>query len=70
MYDRKGYPLSKDKTTFMPKSLQHIRLWTDFDENLNANIMKRIFFHKCPFFYVMEKFWDFLLLDFLTLLQP
>ena len=32
-YDLKGHPRSY-KTTFMPKSLQHIRLWTDFDENL------------------------------------
>ena len=28
----KGHPRSY-KTTFMPQSLQHISLWTDFDEN-------------------------------------
>ena len=32
-YDLKGHPRSY-MTTFMPKSFQHIRLWTDFDENL------------------------------------
>ena len=33
MYDLKGHPRLY-KTTFMPNSFQHIRLWTDFDENL------------------------------------
>ena len=32
-YDLKGHPRS-NKTTFMSKSFQHIRLWTDFQENL------------------------------------
>ena len=32
-YDLKGHPRLY-KTTFMPKSLQHIRLLTDFDENM------------------------------------
>ena len=32
-YDLKGQPRSY-KTTFMPQLLEHIRFWTDFDENL------------------------------------
>ena len=32
-YDLKCYPRPY-KTTFMPKSFQHIRLWADFDGNL------------------------------------
>ena len=32
-YDLKGHPRVY-KTTVMPKSFKHIRLWTDFDENL------------------------------------
>ena len=39
-YDLKGHPRSY-KTTFMQKSFQYIRLWTDFDQIcVNANIMK------------------------------
>ena len=36
-YDLKGHSRSY-KTTFMPKSFWHIRLWTDFD--MNVNVMK------------------------------
>ena len=63
-YDLKGHSRSY-KTTLMPKSLQHNRLWTDFDENLqNANIIKTQIFQKIIYdlkfhFYVMEKFCDY-----------
>ena len=63
-YALKGHPRSS-KTTFMPKSFQHIRLGTDFDENLYE-----CKYHEDIISYAMEKFCDFLLLDLLTLLQP
>ena len=44
-YDLEGHPRSK-KTTFILKAFLHIRLWTDFDENLyecNYHKAKKIF---------------------------
>ena len=58
-YDLKVHSRSY-KTTFMLKSLFHIRLWTDLIKIcINANIMKFMtqFFNKCHF-YVIEFFCD------------
>ena len=60
-YDFTGHPRSY-KTTFMPKSQNHICLWTDFDENLYKNTICSVYY-VCPkmHFYVMEKFCVYLI---------